>query len=103
MIVDLPDTTTNVINKRITSLREEGGAITLGRVLTLVVAPDSEDIVEHAAVPRFMGCATELPRRRFDRCSLNNRDCLGNAFRRATSQGRCRARASAAGGWQFEN
>ena len=40
MIVDLPDTTTNDINKRITSLREEGGAITLGRVLTLVVAPD---------------------------------------------------------------
>lgn len=28
------DTTTNAINKRITSLREEGGAITLGRVLT---------------------------------------------------------------------
>lgn len=48
MIVDLPDTTTNAINKRITSLREEGGAITLGRVLTLVVAPDSEDLVEDA-------------------------------------------------------
>lgn len=46
MIVDLPDTTTNEVNKRITSLREEGGAITLGRVLTLVVAPDSEGIVE---------------------------------------------------------
>ena len=41
MIVDLPNTTTNDINKRITSLREEGGAITLGRVLTLVVAPDT--------------------------------------------------------------
>ena len=48
MIVDLPDTTTNDINKRITSLREEGGAITLGRVLTLVVAPDTEDILEDA-------------------------------------------------------
>lgn len=46
MIVDLPDTTTNDVNKRITALREEGGAITLGRVLTLVVAPDSEEIVE---------------------------------------------------------
>ena len=46
MIVDIPDTTTNEINKRITALREEGGAITLGRVLTLVVAPDTEDIVE---------------------------------------------------------
>lgn len=46
MIVDLPDTTTNVLNKKITSLREEGGAITLGRVLTLVVAPDTEARVE---------------------------------------------------------
>ena len=46
MIVDLPDTTTNDLNKKITSLREEGGAITLGRVLTLVIAPDCEDLVE---------------------------------------------------------
>ena len=48
MIVDLPDTTTNEINKRITALREEGGAITLGRVLTLVVAPDRAEILEDA-------------------------------------------------------
>lgn len=48
MIVDLPNTTTNDINKRIISLREEGGAITLGRVLSLVVAPDTEGIVEDA-------------------------------------------------------
>ena len=48
MIVDLPDTTTNEINKRITTLREEGGAITLGRVLTLVVAPDRAEILEDA-------------------------------------------------------
>ncbi|MCX2930253.1 glucose-6-phosphate dehydrogenase assembly protein OpcA [Mycobacterium sp. CVI_P3] len=48
MIVDLPDTTTNDINKKITALREEGGAITLGRVLTLVIAPDTEDLVEDA-------------------------------------------------------
>jgi glucose-6-phosphate dehydrogenase assembly protein OpcA len=48
MIVDLPNTTTNDINAKIKSLREEGGAITLGRVLTLVIAPDSEDMVEDA-------------------------------------------------------
>ena len=48
MIVDLPDTSTNEISKRITELREEGGAITLGRVLTLVVAPDTEELVENA-------------------------------------------------------
>ena len=46
MIVDLPNTTTNEINKRITTLREEGGAITLGRVLTLVIAPDGDDQIE---------------------------------------------------------
>ncbi|MBV9088528.1 MAG: glucose-6-phosphate dehydrogenase assembly protein OpcA [Mycobacteriaceae bacterium] len=46
MIVDLPHTTTNDINKRITALREEGGAITLGRVLTLVIAPDTEAQLE---------------------------------------------------------
>jgi glucose-6-phosphate dehydrogenase assembly protein OpcA len=43
MIVDLPDTTTNEINKKITALREEEGAITLGRVLTLVVVADPDD------------------------------------------------------------
>ncbi len=48
MIVDLPNTTTNEINKRITALREEGGAITLGRVLTLVVAPHCKEILEDA-------------------------------------------------------
>ncbi|HUO36872.1 MAG TPA: glucose-6-phosphate dehydrogenase assembly protein OpcA, partial [Mycobacterium sp.] len=48
MIVDLPNTTTNDINKRITTLREEGGAITLGRVLTLVIALDDDEQVEDA-------------------------------------------------------
>jgi glucose-6-phosphate dehydrogenase assembly protein OpcA len=46
MIVDLPDTSTDVINKKIVALREEGGAITLGRVLTLVIAPDTEALLE---------------------------------------------------------
>ena len=46
MIVDLPNANTNDINKKITSLREEGGAVTMGRVLTLVIAPDGEDMVE---------------------------------------------------------
>lgn len=48
MIVDLPDTTTNEINKKITALREQEGAITLGRVLTLVIAADSDEIAEEA-------------------------------------------------------
>lgn len=60
MIVDLPNTTTNDINKRITTLREEGGAITLGRVLTLVVAPDSEVILEDA-IEAAVGASREHP------------------------------------------
>ncbi|MGH3677987.1 MAG: glucose-6-phosphate dehydrogenase assembly protein OpcA [Mycobacterium sp.] len=46
MIVNLPGANTNDINKKIISLREEGGAVTMGRVLTLVIAPDTEDILE---------------------------------------------------------
>jgi glucose-6-phosphate dehydrogenase assembly protein OpcA len=60
VIVDLPDTTTNAINKRITSLREEGGAITLGRVLTLVVAPHNEAILEDA-IEAAVGASREHP------------------------------------------
>lgn len=46
MIVTLDGTTTNDINKKIIGLREEGGAVTMGRVLTLVIAPDSEESLE---------------------------------------------------------
>lgn len=48
MIVDLPETNTGAINKKIVALREEGGAITLGRVLTLVIAPDTESVLEES-------------------------------------------------------
>jgi glucose-6-phosphate dehydrogenase assembly protein OpcA len=48
MIVELTDTTTNEINKKITGIREEGGALTLGRVLTLVISVDSEDSLEES-------------------------------------------------------
>jgi glucose-6-phosphate dehydrogenase assembly protein OpcA len=46
MIVNLPNATTNDINKKIISLREEGGAVTMARVLTLVIAPDTEACLE---------------------------------------------------------
>ena len=38
MIVDLPNTTTSAISKTLVKIREEGGAVALGRVLTLVIA-----------------------------------------------------------------
>lgn len=46
MIVDLPDTTTNAVNKKLDAMREAAGIVTMGRVLTLIIAPDSEAVVE---------------------------------------------------------
>jgi glucose-6-phosphate dehydrogenase assembly protein OpcA len=40
MIVDLPNTTTNAINHRLVDLRGDGGAVALGRVLTLIQVTD---------------------------------------------------------------
>jgi glucose-6-phosphate dehydrogenase assembly protein OpcA len=37
VIVDLPDTTVSKIARSLVSVREEGGAVALGRVLTLVI------------------------------------------------------------------
>lgn len=37
MIVDLPDTTTSKVSKEIMTMRDKGGVVALGRVLTLVV------------------------------------------------------------------
>jgi glucose-6-phosphate dehydrogenase assembly protein OpcA len=48
VIVNLPGTTTNDVNKKITGLREEGGALTLSRVLTLVIALEGGDGLEDA-------------------------------------------------------
>lgn len=49
MIIDLPDTTTNAVNKRLVKLRDEGGAVALGRVLTLVIDIGPADIEEAVA------------------------------------------------------
>ena len=48
MIVDLPDTSTSEINKKLDELRQQSGAVTLGRVLTLVIATDSEALLEES-------------------------------------------------------
>ncbi|MEJ5915555.1 glucose-6-phosphate dehydrogenase assembly protein OpcA [Pseudokineococcus sp. 1T1Z-3] len=49
MIIDLPSTTTSRINRRLVDLRESGGAVALGRVLTLVIATDDEEAEEAIA------------------------------------------------------
>lgn len=48
MIVDLPSTTTGAVNKRLVELRETGGVVTQGRVLTLVVCTDDSASTEAA-------------------------------------------------------
>lgn len=51
MILDLPATTTSAINRRLVDLRETGGAVALGRVLTLVICTgdaEAEDAIEAA-------------------------------------------------------
>lgn len=51
MIVDLPNTTTSKISKSLVKIREEGGAVALGRVLTLVIATrlgEEEEAIEAA-------------------------------------------------------
>src|ERR1700712_940364 len=51
MIVDFPDTTTSKISKALVKIREEGGAVALGRVLTLVIRTSlghEEDAIEAA-------------------------------------------------------
>ncbi len=47
MIIDLPDTSTGAIGQRLVRLRNENGAMALGRVLTLVIVVD-EDRAESA-------------------------------------------------------
>lgn len=51
MIIDLPDTTTSKVSKSLVRLREEGGAVALGRVLTLVISTglgEEEEAIEAA-------------------------------------------------------
>lgn len=44
MIVEMPNTTSSKISKRLQELRDQGGVVALGRVLTLVIETDFEHI-----------------------------------------------------------
>jgi glucose-6-phosphate dehydrogenase assembly protein OpcA len=48
MIVDLPDTTATAINKKLDDMREQAGIVTMGRVLTMIIVPDSDSILEES-------------------------------------------------------
>ena len=56
MIVDLPTTNSSKINKALVDLREKGGSVALGRVLTLVIVTEeaeSEDPIAAANAASF--------------------------------------------------
>ena len=59
MIIHLPDTTTNAINKRMVELRDEGGAVALGRVLTLIIDARTGDA--EAAITAANNASREHP------------------------------------------
>lgn len=44
MIKDLPNTTTSKVSKELVRIREEGGAVALGRVLTLLIETDAKGL-----------------------------------------------------------
>jgi glucose-6-phosphate dehydrogenase assembly protein OpcA len=44
MIIELPDTTTTAVTKALVRLRDEGGAVALGRVLTLIIDAEAGDV-----------------------------------------------------------
>lgn len=46
MIIDLPSTTTSKVNHKLVELRERGGAVALGRVLTLVIVTEDGASIE---------------------------------------------------------
>ncbi|MGV8873355.1 MAG: glucose-6-phosphate dehydrogenase assembly protein OpcA [Rhodococcus sp. (in: high G+C Gram-positive bacteria)] len=48
MIVDIPATTTAEVGKKLVEVREAGGAVTIGRVLTLIVASRDPSKAERA-------------------------------------------------------
>jgi glucose-6-phosphate dehydrogenase assembly protein OpcA len=50
MIRDLPDTTTGEVLRTLVRIREEGGAVALGRVLTLIIDADAGEVEDAIAV-----------------------------------------------------
>lgn len=61
MIIELSDTTVSMVAKRLDSVREEGGAVALGRVLTLVIAAQGD--VAESAIDAANDASREHPMR----------------------------------------
>jgi glucose-6-phosphate dehydrogenase assembly protein OpcA len=61
VIVDLPDSTISRVLKTLVKIREEGGAVALGRVLTLIISTDLGD--EEEAIEAANDASREHPMR----------------------------------------
>ncbi|MWB97071.1 glucose-6-phosphate dehydrogenase assembly protein OpcA [Agromyces seonyuensis] len=61
MIIDLPDTTTSKVSKALVKIREDGGVVALGRVLTLVIATQADG--EEEAIEAANDASREHPMR----------------------------------------
>lgn len=48
VIISLPNTSTTAINKKLNELREQVGAVTMGRVLTLIIAPGTDALLDES-------------------------------------------------------
>lgn len=74
MIIDLPDTTTSAINRKIVDLRDSGGAVALGRVMTLVIVTD--DSLAEDAIRAANDASREHPCRVIALVSANKRGSI---------------------------
>ena len=61
MIVDMPKTTAAIVGRRLNELRETGGVVALGRVLTLIIETDAKGV--EAAVTAANGASRLHPSR----------------------------------------
>ncbi|BDZ38082.1 glucose-6-phosphate dehydrogenase assembly protein OpcA [Microbacterium suwonense] len=61
MIIDLPDATVSQVAKQLVKVREEGGAVALGRVLTLIIV--ARNGVAEAAIDAANDASREHPMR----------------------------------------
>ncbi|MBP2437849.1 glucose-6-phosphate dehydrogenase assembly protein OpcA [Microbacterium amylolyticum] len=61
MIIDLNETTVSKVAKKLVSVREEGGAVALGRVLTLIIKSDRRPVEE--AIEAANAASREHPMR----------------------------------------
>jgi glucose-6-phosphate dehydrogenase assembly protein OpcA len=62
VIIDLPSTSTSQVNAKLVEMRARGGAVALGRVLTLVIATEDDEQLE-AAIEAANEASREHPSR----------------------------------------